>query len=132
MKRLLFLPLIALPLLVLSCDSQAPTEPTAADEVVLASPTFGAGLPIEIIKPVCTSEAADRNGNGCWCQTHVAYPQCGPGPMFFDDVRDGFCRRTPTGQWECQTGCRQGIDLTLTDGGPLPLPAHCEVTIGRP
>jgi hypothetical protein len=31
MKRLLFLPLLALPLLLLSCDGQVPTEPAAPD-----------------------------------------------------------------------------------------------------
>ena len=44
MRRLLFIPLLALPLLVLSCDEPAPTQPEA-DEFATAGPLFAAKPP---------------------------------------------------------------------------------------
>lgn len=53
MKRLLFLPLLALPLLFLSCDGQVPSEPSAD----ASTPTFAKAttpVPLAVLCPTCT------------------------------------------------------------------------------
>jgi len=130
-KALLLFSLIALPLLVLSCDSQVPSEPIATGQVTSASPTLEALRPVELIKPVCSATAADRNGNGCYCRTHGAHPQCG-GPLYFDDARDQACKITASGQTSCRTTCRRP-DTYLSDGETPPYQLeYCIALYGQP
>lgn len=130
-KALLFFSLIASPLLVLSCDAQAPSEPIVTGEVIAESPTLEALRPFENIKPVCSPSAADRNGNGCFCRTHGAHPQCG-GPLYFDDARDQACKVTASGQKSCRTTCRRA-DTYLSDGVALPYQLeYCTALYGQP
>ena len=134
MKALLFLSLIALPLLVMSCEAQVPSEPIATGEVTSASPTLEALRPFENVKPVCSASAADRNGNGCYCRTHATYSQCGlvAGPLYFDDTRDQACKITASGQKSCRTTCRRP-DTYLSDGVALPYQLeYCIALYGQP
>ena len=112
MKRLLLIPLLALPLLVLSCDEPAPTQPEA-DEVATTDPLFAAKPP-----PTFTLITnCDESGGDYYCGNVSGDSWAGPSvcPLQRGTFVFSYCRDNEFGNRAASSVCeaKQGRWVTI-------------------